>query len=347
MPPIRPRISDVARHAGVSEATVSVVLNNVVGERVRVSEATQQKVWAAVRELGYVANPVAQRLAGGHNRIVAVFTFESIFPIDSSSFYYPFLIGIEEEADRLGYDLLLVTGSAQGSKRRIYQHGVNRLLRADGAILLGHGDRSEVDQLVRDGYRFVYIGRRESSTESLSYVAADYASASEDLVHRVIGLGHRNIVYVRSIRTTEASRDRERGVHQGLERAGVLLRDGWMWRGVPEGIMPDTVQAWIDDGVTALIAEDDMLGLRIMQCADSLGLSCPADYSLAVLGNPLNPTQEIPDWMTFGIPRREMGQLAFRMLQEWLNGDESQIRLPLRATLSCTPVPGQTVRDLR
>lgn len=346
MPPSRPRISDVAQLAGVSEATVSVVLNNVVGERVRVSPATQQKVWAAVRELGYVANPVAQRLAGGQNRIVGVFTFESIFPIDSRSFYYPFLIGIEEMADQLGYDLLLITGS-EGGKRSIYQNRVNRLLRADGAILLGHGDQSEIDQLVRDGYRFVYIGRRESMTNSLSYVAADYASASADLVRRVIEYGHHNIVYVRSVRTAEASQDRENGVREALVQAGIPLHEDWMRHCSPETLMTADVQAWMDSGVTALVAEDDMLGLRIVECAEALGLVCPADYSLAVLGNPLNPALAVPDWMTFSIPRREMGQMAFQMLQKWLNGDESQLELPLRATLSCTPITGRTVRDLR
>ena len=160
----RPRIKDVARVAGVSEGTVSVVLNDRVGENVRVSEKTQQKIWDAVSELGYVANPVAQNLAGGQNHIIAVFTFEAIFPIDVSSFYYPFLIGIELEADRQGYDLLLITGSTDSvsGKRRIYENNVNRLSRADGAILLGHGDKQEVYRLLDEDFPFVYVGRRAS-----------------------------------------------------------------------------------------------------------------------------------------------------------------------------------------
>lgn len=343
--PPRPRISDVARLAGVSETTVSVVLNNAVGDRVRVSKATQERVWEAVRQLGYVANPVAQRLAGGQNKIVAVFTFESIFPIDSRNFYYPFLIGLEEEADRHGYDLLLVTGlSSADGKRRIYQDGVNRLQRADGAVLLGHGDPQEINRLLRDQYPFVYVGRRDSASDALSYVAADYRSASAEVAGALLALGHRNIVYVRSVRTTEASLDRERGVRQALGRAAG--DDAWVWQGAPDALTVEDVRAWLDGGVTALIAEDESLGLRVMQCATEAGRRCPHDYSMAVLGNPLNPLADVPDWMTFSIPRREMGREAFAMLRGWLTSDAAALTFPLRKTLACTFIPGSTTRRL-
>ncbi|MCU0466896.1 MAG: LacI family transcriptional regulator [Anaerolineae bacterium] len=332
--PPRPRISDVARLAGVSETTVSVVLNNAVGDRVRVSKATQERVWEAVRQLGYVANPVAQRLAGGQNKIVAVFTFEPIFPIDSRNFYYPFLIGLEEEADRDGYDLLLVTGSGNADgKRRIYQDGVNRLQRADGAVLLGHGDPHEINRLLRDQYPFVYVGRRDSTK-----------SASAEVAGELLALGHQNIVYVRSARTTEASLDRERGVRQALGRASG--DDGWVWQGTPDSLTVEGVRAWLDGGVTALIAEDESLGLRVMQCATEAGRRCPHDYSMAVLGNPLNPLTDVPDWMTFSIPRREMGRDAFAMLRGWLTGDAKTLTFPLRKTLACTFIPGSTTRRL-
>ncbi len=341
----RPRITDVARLAGVSETTVSVVLNNAVGDRVRVSKATQDRVWEAVRQLGYVANPVAQRLAGGQNKIVAVFTFESIFPIDSRNFYYPFLIGLEEEADRQGYDLLLVTGSGSTTrKRQIYQDGVNRLQRADGAILLGHSDPSEINRLIKDQYPFVYVGRRDTLSDALSYVAADYEAASAEIAQRLLGLGHRNLAYIRSVRTTEASMDRERGVREAL---GHRADDSdWIWHGASDDLTVNQMRQWLDSGVTGLIAEDETLGLRVMQCASHAGRRCPEDYSLAVLGNPLNPLPDVPDWMTFNIPRREMGREAFAMLQTWLTGDLKTLQFPLRKTLSCNFIPGNTTRRL-
>lgn len=344
----RPRIADVAKLAGVSEAAVSVVLNNRVGERVRVSEEKQRQIWEAARKLGYVANPVAQNLAGGQTRIVAVFTFEAIFPIDSRNFYYPFLIGIEEEADALGYDLLLVTGSngSEDGTRRIYQKGFNRLRRADGAILLGHAVRSEVERLIEESYPFVFVGRRESAGDAISYVAADYTTASAELVQHLIAHGHQRIAYIRTLRNDEASHDREIGVRRVLGRTSDERSPAWLWQGRPEALTADVIAGYVDEGYTAFVVEDDELGIRLLAHAEQIGLHCPADYSLVVLTNSLNPLIEVPDWTSFNIPRREMGREAFRMLIDLLELPVTERVKPLRKTLNCTFKPGNSVRSL-
>src|SRR5690606_40264357 len=70
MPRHRITQADVAAMAGVSQATVSFVLNDSTPAGVRISEETRQRVLDAVRLTGHSANPVAQRLAGGHNQIL-------------------------------------------------------------------------------------------------------------------------------------------------------------------------------------------------------------------------------------------------------------------------------------
>lgn len=344
----RPKIADVAKRAGVSEGTVSVVLNNRIGENVRVSEETQQKIWAAVRELGYVANPVAQNLAGGQTHIIAVFTFEAIFPIDSRSFYYPFLIGIEEAADERGYDLLLVTGnngSTDGS-RHIYQKGVNRLHRSDGAILLGHGSRDEIYRLLAEQYPFVFVGKRNSPHDTISYVAADYIAASRHLIEHLIDCGHQRIAYLRSLRNTEATEDREQGVTQTLRESGLIADDQWLWQGSPQQLTAEVVSRYTAAGYTAFAVEDDELGQRLLAIAYELNLQCPDDFSLVVLGNPLNPIMDVPDWTSFNIPRREMGREAFHLLLHLLTRSEDSSLKPLRKILPCTFKEGKTVRRL-
>lgn len=344
----RARIADVAKLAGVSEGTVSVVLNDRVGEHIRVSVETQQKIWKAVHDLGYVANPVAQSLAGGQNRIVAVFTFESIFPIDSRNFYYPFLIGIEEAADAQGYDLLLVTGSngAHNGTRHIYQNGVNRLKRADGAILLGHGNRAEVLQLLDEDYPFVFVGRRDSPDDAISYVAADYVSATIELIQHLVQRGHHQIVYIRSTRDTEASKDRENGVRIAFDRYDVAQGDDRFWCGDAADFSQDIFVSYLENGCTAFVAEDDELGRKILASAERCGAHCPQDYSLAVLGNPLNPMIEVPNWTSFNIPRRDMGRESFQMLLDLLALPENERDTPLRKTLECVFYEGDTVRQI-
>lgn len=341
----RPRIADVAKLAGVSEGTVSVVLNNRVGENVRVSTEKQALIWEAVRKLGYVANPMAQSLAGGQNHIIAVFTFESIFPIDSRNFYYPFLVGIEEEADAQGYDILLVTGSngAKNGGRSIYQNGVNRLNRADGAILLGHGDRQEVQHLLEENYPFTFVGRRDSPNDNISYVAVDYISATLEVVEYLRQKGHRKIVYLRSTRHTEASQDRETGIQQSLNQNAF---SGVIWQGTPQQLTSEHIKTYIAQDYTAFVAEDDELGRRLLMLAEQMNLKCPDDFSLAVLGNPLSPMVEVPNWISFNIPRREMGREAFKLLISLLKLPVEERDKPLRKVLSCTFHEGDSVRQL-
>ena len=71
-PGSKPTIRDVAQTAGVSLTTVSYVLSGRSGGTTRISEATQDRVHAAVRELGYVANRAAQGMRRGRTELVAV-----------------------------------------------------------------------------------------------------------------------------------------------------------------------------------------------------------------------------------------------------------------------------------
>ena len=106
----------------------------------------------------------------------------------------------------------------------------------------------------------------------------------------------------------------------------------------------ETIQNYLVAGVSAFVAEDDSIGHHILSLSKQLGLSCPQDFSLAVLGNPLNPMQETPDWTSFNIPRKEMGQQAMQLLVEMVQARRSDdISLPLRRLLACEFVVGDTV----
>src|SRR4051794_26238265 len=105
-----PRQADVARLAGVSQATVSAVLNGTATDR-RIAPATVARVEAAIAKLGYMPNMTARSLRGGHSGLLGVHTFESVFPVDRHDYYYPFLVGIESEAEAQGFDLVLFTST--------------------------------------------------------------------------------------------------------------------------------------------------------------------------------------------------------------------------------------------
>jgi LacI family transcriptional regulator len=337
----RTRQADIAKLAGVSQATVSMVLSG--RPAARISEVTRQRILELSGSLGYSANPAARRLAGGKNRILGVFTYEPTFPIAGLDQYYPFLLGIEAEAERLQQNLLLFTSAGGAERARsIYADGVNQLGIADGSILLGRGeDRDEVARLAKDGYPFVYIGRREIKDAEISWVTADYDSGTYDVVTRMIGLGHRDFLYLGVSEPEEPNLDRFAGwlraVGEGAARSAVH-------RPAPDADLVALIADEVAAGATAIVIETPEDGARVFRAIKHLGLDVPTDVSVAVLGDMSIPRGRKQSWSGFGMPFGEIGSQAVRLLVELISDRDLG---PRTIKLPCTPRPGKTLSLVR
>ena len=250
-------------------------------------------------------------------------------------------MGIEQEAEAQGYDLLLFTSaSAESKQRRVYREGVNRLQLADGAILLGQEqEKRELEQLSQDGYPFVFVGRRELSGTEISYVAAGYAQATAQVVSHLAGLGHRHVLYLGSTSYRESVQDRERGFRQAMQQLSTGVLEGHIMHLEPNEVSAERLKTWLEQGATAFMVENDLIATTLERAADNLGVSIPQTFSFAVLGDPLEPTGDVPNWTMFTIPRVEMGRESVRLLFELLVSGEGGLQ---RETLPCTFVPGRS-----
>ncbi|MGW3801227.1 LacI family DNA-binding transcriptional regulator [Streptomyces clavifer] len=337
----RPRQAEVARLAGVSQATVSLVLG-ARKQGATISEETRQKVLDAVRTLGYVPDPAASRLAAARNNLLGVFSFTSTFPTDVQHSYYPFLVGVEQEAAARGYDLVLFTGSSTGGAGAAGPHALNRVRLADGCLFLGrHAPADELRRLVADGFPVVHLGRRDE-LEGLAWVGADYISAGQEVVAHLAALGHRRIVLVREDDEAPASTDREHGFLKGLEEAGLPGGPAAVFRSAdPErDLTAERLRGWLDDGVTAFVAEETDTGdawRALHGAAHFVGIDAPRDASLALLGSPPPDLADGPFPTGFDVPRPQLGAAAVRMLAALVSGEET--REPL---VACTFRPGST-----
>lgn len=335
----RTRQADIAKAAGVSQATVSMVLSG--RNPTRISEETRQRILGLSGSLGYSANPAARSLAGGKNRILGVFTYEPTFPIAGLDQYYPFLLGIESEAERLQQNLLLFTSASSGgagSRRSIYADGVNQLGIADGSILLGRGeDRDEVARLANEGYPFVYIGRREIPDAQISWVTADYASATYDVMTRLIEHGHRSFVYVGVAVPEEPNLDRFTGWQRSLDEHGLT---GVVDRSGEGGELEAVLHTEIDAGATAVIVETPENGARVFRLLKKLGLEVPGDVSVAVLGDMAIPRGRKQSWSGFDMPFGDIGAEAVQLLVQLISDRATG---PSTVKLPCLPRPGRTI----
>ncbi|MGW6240524.1 LacI family DNA-binding transcriptional regulator [Streptomyces sp. NPDC055094] len=342
----RPRQSEVARLAGVSQATVSLVL---AGKKqgATISEETRRKVLDAARSLGYVPDPAARRLAAARNDLLGVFSFTATFPTDVQHSYYPFLVGVEQEAAARGYDLVLFTGSSTGGAGAAGPDALSRVRLADGCLFLGrHVPAGELRRLVADGFPVVHIGRRDE-LEGLAWVGADYVSASREVVGRLAALGHRGIVLIREDDDAPASTDREHGFLKGLETAGLPGGPAAVFRSAaPEReLTAERLRGWLDDGVTAFVAEETDTGgaWRALRTAvRDAGIDCPREVSLALLGSPPPDLADGPRPTGFDIPRTRLGAAAVRLLAALVAGEEATeplVSCVFRAGATAGPAP--------
>lgn len=345
--------ADVAKHAGVSTGIVSSVINDRSYGSIRVSDATRDRVWASVRELGYVPNIAARNLARGNNRLIGVFTYQPIFPLESRDFYYEFLIGVEEEAERAGYNLLLVTGSKNKRRERsIYAGGVNSLQLADGSVLIGLNESAEeLSRLAAESYPFVFVGHREVPGVELSYVAADYLGGTTAIVRELTRRGHRRIALAQNAGADETIPGRRAGFRAARTALGLTAGEApvvALGAADPDvaadATVPDipALVRWVArHGTTALIAEDSTVAAEVREAAGRAGIHVPGDLSLVGLsGAPEQP--RVTEIAEMSIPRREMGQEAVRLLLRLLADPESA---PLRSTLKCGLREGSTLGE--
>jgi DNA-binding LacI/PurR family transcriptional regulator len=343
--------ADVARQAQVSTGIVSSVINGRDYGSIRISDATRERVLAAVRDLGYVPNLAARNLARGRNRLIGVFTYQPVFPYESRDFYHDFLIGVEEAAEQHAYNLLMITAAKDGSGRRsVYAGGVNNLQLADGAVLVGSGE--DVDELARmsaEGYPFVYIGQRRPAGVDLSYVAADYLGGTKAIVHRLYDLGHRRIGMVQDAGHGEPVPARRPGFLEACKELRITTTDRPLFtfagrRRGDKGLQvvaeaEDLITKATDSGITAIVTEQTSDAARIRDAARAAGYQVPGDLSLVSLAvPPLVPAQ--PDLAQLHIPRREMGQQAVQILLQLLQPDAPT---PIRVTLPCGLDEGATI----
>jgi DNA-binding LacI/PurR family transcriptional regulator len=333
-----PRQSDIARVAGVSQATVSVVLSGRSAEN-SIPAATQRRVLETAEILGYVPNINARSLRGGRNGLIGVHTFEPVFPVTRDDYYHEFLVGIEEQAVRMGLDLVLFA-STQGpdGTRSIYGNGSNRLRLADGAVLLGFSRTTEeLDRLAREEYPFVFIGRRDGVSTRMPYVAPDYHAALGDIRTQLGEAGHASVAYLGGIERTAPQDDRLAAFIAHGRRLGLRTEPPLFI--APASLDADLLHRMIGAGVTAVVAESHELAAALTAVAAPADIAVPGALSLVCLDVGVR-VAGAQDWSHIEVPRRELGRRAVAVLMDFL---DDKIPPDFHELLPVTPATYATI----
>jgi LacI family transcriptional regulator len=328
--PQRVKMSDVARTAGVSVATVSKVVNGRWG----VAQATVDRVQQVIDQLGYEANLGAQSLRSHRTHVLGILVAEF------EPFSTELLKGAASAANETDYELLAYAGGARGSMVGWERRSLARLSGTliDGAILV-----TPTVVEAKQGVHVVAVDPHTGPT-GMPTVDSDNFAGAMLATNYLLGLGHRRIGFIGGRPDLESARLREAGFRRAMAAAGVsvdqaLIRIGGYRTETAEGPAREVLSR--SDRPTAVFAANDLSAIAVVSAARSLGLSVPDDLSVIGFDNVPESALASPPLTTIKQPLQQMGAEALHLLVDIIAGVErdTHVRLPTELVVraSCTP----------
>ena len=267
---------DIAAAAGVSQATVSNVLNRPE----IVADETRDRVHAVMRRMNFVVNDSARSLRAGRSRTLGVIALDLANP-----FWGEVTRGVGDAAAERGYTVLL--GSSGES-----QTGENQLLRTfeehrvDGVLVSSIDmESAAIASLRTHGIAVVLLDELDVSGRHSS-VSLDQARGAELLGAHLLAEGHRRIGFINVPHTVWWSRERLRGLNEAViainENPAQVLSEFTVPTMTARAAEPAvTALLGRHPDLTAIVCANDMMALGALKRLHDEGIKVPDDISLA------------------------------------------------------------------
>ncbi|MEK6992129.1 LacI family DNA-binding transcriptional regulator [Paenibacillus sp. FSL K6-1566] len=326
---------EVAQLAGVSEATVSRVLNGVGPIR----EETRQRVMEAAERLGYTPNALAQSFARRRSgNLGVVMPYLPKARIFSAYYFSEILSGIGSKALEGKYDLLMLFREPGGTMDYL---NLFRTQKVDACIILGakdeEGERAAIRQLSEGRHPYCLINQHFEG-ECFHVMDADHVEGSYEAVKHLIEQGFRRIAFLNGPPEYSNSRDRMSGYCRALEEAGIELDESLLFEGNfsrKSGFAAAEKVAARLKGIDAVFAANDRMAIGLQQGLRSMGV--PEEEMPAFVGYDDSDAAELgaPPLTSVRVPFYELGCLAAEHVLGMLEQTPSSAvsRIPLHRKL--------------
>jgi len=317
---------DVARHAGVSVAVVSYVVNN----KDNVKESTRQKVLQAIEELGYKPNLTARSLKTKKTGQIGV-----LFDNLGNPFETGISLGLEERARQMGYSLIFQTlVHAEEEKLKTVFMG-----RTDGLLLMGQSlGKGTVDHFTKMDVPFYSVMTPAVRLPDISAIDINWHEAMLQLLSHLKGLGHVRIGFMGHMHDEHYLHIRYRHFLYALKELNLHFDDTMLL--LAEGrlepayaAMSNLLRSSSELPFTAIICANDLMGIGVLSAAKDAGVSVPEQLSVACCEDILMASHTTPALTTLHYPRQEAGFMAIQMLLEQIDSPQSLNHVGPRDTI--------------
>jgi LacI family transcriptional regulator len=334
---------DIARKAGVSQATVSRVINGSD----RVAPETRLRVMEVVEQLGYAPNAIARGLVTSRTQLVGVIGSDVTNP-----FYPELLEAMSARLSDHGLKMLFYnTGrnTADGDYVRFLQeHRVDGFIFASATL-----DSEVVRELAEQSFPLVLTNRYVDDLDC-DVVVADNVGGAAAAARHLLELGHQEIAIIEGSPNTSTSRDRVSSFRMELERAGVGVPDEFIARGE---FLHDLAYRATAELLTlrrrpsAIFCANDLMALGAINAAIASGVRVPEEVSIVGFDAIAMSRWDAFRLTTVRQPISEMARACVDRLEKRIGAPELRTeRLVFASELvvgSSTGPPPRTRRDSR
>ncbi len=322
-------IKDVAKKAGVSPTTVSLVFNN---RESRVSETTRERVMAVAKELNYYPNQFAASLVTKRSHIIGVVS-------DSVNIFSAQVItGIVKQAKLKGYQVVQVSASQENEDDVEYlniflNQGIDGVIFPHSSICSLKNLKNGFQSMIRSGVPAIAMDVEINGATSCADIC-DHVYGGYLATRHLIDYGHQKIGAISGPRDYISSVKRLEGYCKALEEAGIPFDPSLIYTGnykLESG--QDALPYLLGKGVTAIFAFNDMIALGIYKAIRNYGMSIPKDISVVGYDDIfISDVLEVP-LTTVHIPIEDIGRRAAQELIELIENKQ-----PAADQKKCEPV---------
>jgi LacI family transcriptional regulator len=329
-------LKDIAERVGVTESTISRVLNGIP----KASKETRDEIFQVAAELGYKPNQIARSLVTKKTHTIGLIISDL-----SNTYFARVASGIEKIASKYDYSLIISTTGGEENEELKY---INLLKekQVDGILFASGRMPESCKKLLRETEIPTVVVAREVE-EALPSVHIDNVKESYRAVKYLINSGHTKIAMI-----SGAANDKESGLYriQGYKQAlndnNLAIREDLIVEGdfkLQSGIKAMKEILKKDDSITAVFAASDEMGVGAIKAIKKAGLKVPEDISVVGFDNNIISLASDPELSTISQPEEELGWHAMEMLYKVINGEnlaEKKIYLP------CKFIKRESVREI-
>ncbi len=280
-------LTDVAKKAGVSRTTAAKVLLGTGGDHVRIGDAASERVNKAATILNYRPNRAAQLLAGAKTQTLGVLMDTVNAPVMNDR-----LAAIEKEACARGYRLLIGQIHENNSVLSDYlsdfdSRGVDAILCLFDLTL---GREKRLLPLLGDRNDIILHGKPLNKKGCC--VRVNTAQAIDDIVKHLATIGYKRIGLQLEDMTDELMGVRRNAYIDAIQRSGQSLDQNLIWTAQSKPTIPQqqTLNTAIkhlvnQNDADAIIASNDVWGVRLVQSLKSQGFNVPEDVAVTGYDN--------------------------------------------------------------